>query len=493
MRRICMVVDNIKLADLLYPHIHDTPNEIEKRYPVRTISSNACVTRFAPSPTGFLHIGNLYSAMVSERLAHTTNGIFYLRIEDTDKKREVEGGREYIISCLANYNVCFDEGFLLQKEAGIYGPYIQSQRVDIYQVYAKYLVEQGLAYPCFCTEDELDSIRKEQEKQGVKFLGYYGKWAKHRSYSFAQVADNIYKGCEFTLRFKANPRSITMVWTDDIRGEVKITENEHDFILLKSNGVPTYHFAHVIDDHLMGTTHVIRGEEWLPSLPMHLQLFHALGWNTPHYAHISPIMKIDADTHHKRKLSKRKDSEAAVMFYEEQGYPSIAVTEYLMSVMNSDFDEWKINNPSQSYSAFPFTINKMCVSGAIFDIKKLNAISKNVISQLDTNQVYQEVTRWAKIYDYSFYEILTTDEEYSKNVLAIAYKSKEKPRKDIARWSDVKSVYSYFYDKLYSVMPDYQENIDQRIIAGILKEYCIVYSENDSVETWFEKIKDLHK
>ena len=484
-----MTADNNKLAELLFPHIHDIPNDIEKRYPVRALPDTACVTRFAPSPTGFMHLGNLYSALVNERIAHTTDGIFYLRIEDTDKKREVEGGREYIISCLANYNVLFDEGFLLEKEIGSYGPYIQSKRVDIYQIYAKYLVSQGFAYPCFCTEEELDYIRQEQEKQGTKFLGYFGKWAKHRNFSLVQVKDELNKKRRFTLRFKAEPIGSINKWMDDIRGEISITENEHDFVLLKSDGVPTYHFAHVIDDHLMGTTHVIRGEEWLPSLPIHLQLFQAFDWKIPHYAHISPIMKIDIETHHKRKLSKRKDREAAVMFFEEQGYPNIAVIEYLMSVMNSDFDEWRLRNQNSTYDDFPFNIKNMCVSGAIFDIKKLKAVSRNVISKLDANSVYQEVTHWAKTYDYDFYKILTGDEDYSKRILDIAYKNAEKPRKDFALWSEVKSTYSYFFDELFNITLCYPEKINRKVAADILRKYCDIFSTEDDATVWFEKMK----
>ena len=400
-------MDYQRLANLLFPDITTTPADIEAMYPPRSLPEGAKVTRIAPSPTGFMHLGNLFSAIVSERLAHQSGGVFFLRIEDTDLKRAVEGGVETIIRVFNHYGLNFDEGATIEGDKGAYGPYRQRQRAKIYQTFAKVLVEQGLAYPCFCTEEELNEMRQQQQEMKINF-GYYGQWAKCRDLTFEQIEENIQAGKPYVLRFRSpgDPNK-RFVHRDLVKGDIELPENDQDIVLLKSDGIPTYHFAHVIDDHFMGTTHVVRGEEWLATLNIHLQLFRTLGWKPPKYVHTAQLMKMDGGS--KRKLSKRKDPELALDFYNAEGYPVPSVLEYLMTLLNSNFEDWRIANPTAPMDDFQFTTKKMGNSGSLFDIDKLKDVSKNTISVMSADEVYNEVTGWAKDYDQQLYTLLTAD------------------------------------------------------------------------------------
>lgn len=478
-----------KLAELLFPYITATPQDFEEKYPSRCLAEGARVTRFAPSPTGFMHIGGLFAALVSERVAHQSGGIFYLRIEDTDKKRELEGGIEEIVSSLGRFGIVFDEGAIsAASEKGEYGPYKQSDRVNIYKTYAKDLVAKGLAYPCFCSEEDIANIRLQQEEKKL-VTGYYGEWTKCRELPLDKIEELIGARMPFVLRLRSpgDPEK-RMVYSDLIKGNVEILENNIDEVLLKSDGIPTYHFAHAIDDHLMRTTHVIRGDEWLSSLPKHLQLFNILGFKPPKYAHISPIMKLEGDS--KRKLSKRKDPEAAVTFYHSQGYPIAAVTEYLLTLANSNYEDWRRANPTADNTQFKLDLKKMSVSGALFDIIKLTDISKNVISEMDAATVYALTHSWAKDYDSELLSLMDKYPQYTKDIFAIG-RSVPKPRKDIAKWSEVKDYISFFYEELYKNDYPYPENINNADIKAIITQYIKRYDEGDDNNAWFEKLKVL--
>lgn len=482
------------LSELLFPNVNNTPEQYEKLYPLRSLKTGACVTRFAPSPTGFIHIGGLFAALVSERIAHLTEGTFFLRIEDTDKKREVEGGIEEIIRAFAQFEIFFDEGMTSMNEAkGVYGPYKQSERKEIYQTFVKLLVEKGLAYPCFCSEEDLAETRSEQEAQKVR-PGYYGKWAKHRNITLDEVKENLAAGKPFVVRLKSpgDPEA-RIIHKDLIRGDVEMPENDQDTVILKSDGIPTYHFAHAIDDHFMRTTHVIRGDEWLSSVPLHLQLFQTLGWEPPTYAHISPIMKME-DTS-KRKLSKRKDPEAAVSYYHEQGYPTVAVLEYLLNLVNSGFEEWRRDNPDTPWTEFPVKLENMSVSGSLFDIVKLTDISKDIIAKMSAEEVYEKTLAWAVIYDKEFAALLESNKDFGVKMLNIE-RASEKPRKDFGKWSDVRTNVFYFYDGLFEQDltengRGFGENGKNDEIIRVLNAYIEVYNENDTKDEWFDRIKLL--
>lgn len=482
------------LGNLLFPEVNTTPEEFEAKYPARTLKDGACVTRFAPSPTGFIHIGGLFAALVSERVAHLSEGVFFLRIEDTDKKREVEGGIEEIIRAFAQFEIFFDEGMTsIDNAVGNYGPYKQSERKEIYQTFVKYLVEKGLAYPCFCSEEELTAARTEQEAQKLR-PGYYGKWAKHRNITVDEVRENLAQGKSFVVRLKSPGNAEARITHKDlIKGEVEMPENDQDTVILKSDGIPTYHFAHAIDDHFMRTTHVIRGDEWLSSAPLHLQLFNYLGWETPIYAHISPIMKMEESS--KRKLSKRKDPEAAVSFYHEQGYPTISVIEYLLNLVNSGFEDWRKENPKAPWNQFPVKLENMSTSGSLFDIIKLTDISKDIIAGMTAKEVFEKTLVWAKLYDEELYNLFSSNKEYGVKILNIE-RSTEKPRKDFGKWSDVKSSVFYFYDSLFEkdleqIGRSFAENLQNDEIIRVLNAYIELYNENDTKEEWFDRIKLL--
>lgn len=481
-------MDYKELSELLFPDITLTMEDYEKKYPERNLKEGAKVTRIAPSPTGFMHLGNLFGAITDERLAHLSDGVFYLRIEDTDLKRQVEGGVETIIKVFDQFGLKFDEGVTLDGEKGDYGPYRQRQREKIYKTYAKHLVKEGKAYPCFCTEEELSDMRSKQEENKENF-GYYGKYAKYRNFPLDEAAKKIKEGVPYVLRFKSEGNSENKIkHTDLIKGLIEIPENDQDIVLLKSDGIPTYHFAHVIDDHLMRTSIVVRGEEWLATLPIHLQLFDTLGFKRPKYAHTAQLMKMDGES--KRKLSKRKDPELALSYYNEVGYPVPSVIEYLLTLLNSNFEEWRIANPKEDYNKFNFTTKKMSVSGSLFDINKLRDVSKNVVAVMEAKEVYDYVLNWAKEYDKEFYELLSRDEKYATDIFAIGRGGK-KPRKDIAVWSEVKDYMGFFYDELFEEKYDYPENINKEDILLILNEYLSSYKEREDMNDWFNDICEV--
>lgn len=482
-------MDNNYLAELLYPDITEKPEDIEARFPRRQLPEGAKVTRFAPSPTGFVHFGGLFPTRVSERLAHQSGGILYLRIEDTDSKREVEGAEENLIDTLAYYGVKFDEGAVAGgKDNGIYGPYRQSERREIYQTFAKQLVREGKAYPCFCSEEELDAARREQEELKVD-PGYYGKWAIWRDAPIEKIEEKLKAGEQFVLRLRSTGSVERKIkFTDLIKGELEVTENDKDHVLLKSDGIPTYHFAHAVDDHLMGTTHVVRGEEWLPSLPFHIELFRSLGFKLPKYLHISQLMKLD-ENGNKKKLSKR-DAGVDMRFYKEKGYSPKAVVEYVMTLLNSNYEEWRTANPDKSYDEFPFSIKKMSASGCLFDFDKLNDVSKNTVARMSADEVYASVLEWAKEYDPDFAEKLSRDGDYSKRILAIG-RGGAKPRKDITVWSEVKDYMGFFFDECFELRDALPEGFDKSEVRDILNEYKNMYNEADSQDEWFDKIKAL--
>ena len=482
-------MDYKDLANLIFPNAKEI-SYYEEKYPKRNLKEGAIVTRYAPSPTGVMHIGGLYQALIAKKMARQTEGVFFIRIEDTDQKREIENGTMEILTSLKNFDLDPDEGMISDiEEKGNYGPYKQSQRKEIYQAYAKYLIEQGKAYPCFCTTEELDEIRKKQETAKIR-SGYYGVWAKCRNYTVEQMAEKIKNGEKYIIRFKSQGREDKKIKHKDIiKGNVEFPENDQDVI--KADGLPTYHFAHIVDDHLMGTTHVIRGDEWLSSVPLHLQLFYALGFKAPKYAHIAPIMK--NDNGNKRKLSKRKDPESAVNYYEEEGIPKEAVEEYLLNIANSTFENWRRANPDKKVSEFELQLNKMSVSGALFDMVKLLDIGKTVISRMTAEEVYDRAYEWAKRHDEELEKMLE-DKEYSLKIFGIE-RGNKKPRKDIAKWSEVKENIEYMYDENflgkkqnypYQVINE-KENIN-KILSLYIEKY---YDEKDDKQTWFNKIKEL--
>ena len=484
-------MDYKDLANLIFPDAKEI-SYYEEKYTERDLPVGAIVTRFEPSPTGFVHIGGLYQSLIAKKLAKQTKGVFFLRVEDTDQKREVENAVKGIVSALSEFNLAPDEGMISDEEGkGNYGPYKQSQRKEIYQAYAKYMIEQGKAYPCFCTPEEGEEIRAKQEAAKVR-PGYYGVWAKCRNVTVEEAAKRIQAGEKYIIRFKSPGREDRKIEHKDvIKGKVTFPENDQDIVIIKADGLPTYHFAHAVDDHLMRTTLVIRGDEWLSSIPLHLQLFHELGFKAPKYAHIAPIMK--NDNGNKRKLSKRKDAEAAVSYYKEEGIPAESVNEYLMNIANSTFENWRRANPDKSMDEFDLQLNKMSVSGALFDMVKLLDVSKTVISKMTAQEVYQNAYLWAKEYDQELVGLLA-DKEYALKVFGIE-RGNKKPRKDIAKWSDVKENISYMYDSEFekdeSEYP-YQVINDKESIEKILKLYIEkYYDENDDKQAWFDKIKEL--
>ncbi len=482
-------MDYKKLTDLIFEKQLPSLEEIFKKYPKRELKEGAKVTRMAPSPTGFMHLGNLYAALTNERLAHLGDGILYLRIEDTDQKREVEGGVEAIIKALLDFDIKFDEGATIDGENGIYGPYKQRQREDIYKAFVKKLMLEGKAYPCFCSEEDLSDLRKKQEEEKEDNIGYRGKWAKCRDLSLEEIEEKLKNNIPYVVRFKSEGNANNKFkFTDLVKGDLELTENDMDIVILKSDGIPTYHFAHVVDDYLMGTTHVVRGDEWLATLPIHLQLFRALELKAPKYMHISPLMKMDGDT--KRKLSKRKDPELALEYYKKEGYVPVCVLNYLMTLLNSNFEEWKDKNPDKSYKEFPFSPKKMSVSGALFDLVKLDDVSKNYISLMKAEEVYELVLEYAKNYDLDFYKLLCENKEKTIAILNIGRNS-AKPRKDIARLSQIKDYISYFFDEIYE--PDYTfpNEVCEDDRKAVLADYLNTYDEKDDSGEWFNKIKQI--
>ncbi len=487
-----MDYDFCALANLLFPDVKGTVAELEEKYPERPLKEGARVTRFAPSPTGYLHIGAFYTALVNILTAQISGGVAYLRIEDTDKKREIADGVSAIIDGFKDFGVEFSEGVTgFDSESGDYGPYTQSKRAEIYHIVAKELVEKGLAYPCFCTSEELSALREQQEKAGALITGYFGKYAKCRDLSFEEIVGNIKAGKPYVLRFRSQGSEDRKIAFDDmIRGKIEMPENVIDEVLLKSDGIPTYHFAHACDDHFMRTTHVIRAEEWLSSVPKHIALFKACGFKVPKYAHLSQVMKLDEDDGNKRKISKRKDPEAAVSYFFEAGFPKESILEYLLTLINSNFEEWRKANPKADIFAFPFNLKKMSPSGCLFDLIKLNDVSKNVISVMKAEDVYNAISLWAKEYDGDFFKVFTADPARSTAMVNID-RENPKPRKDIAKWSEVKDYFSYLFNEYYKSEFILPENIQKEDAKEILKSYALIYSAADDKDMWFEKIKGL--
>ena len=480
-------MDYAVLASLLFPDVTDTPAELETRFPPRELPEGAVVTRMAPSPTGFVHLGNLVQGLTAERMAHQSNGVLFLRVEDTDAKREVPGAVEVLIETLKHYGICFDEGATIDGDAGNYGPYRQRQRAAIYHVYAKQLVEQGQAYPCFCTEDELAAMREKQEA-AKETTGYYGDYAIWRDRSLEDIKAQLAAGNPWVLRFRSTGSIENQYKFDDlVKGQLTITENNVDHVLLKSDGIPTYHFAHAVDDHLMRTTHVVRGDEWLPTLPFHIQLFKALGFKLPKYVHIGPLMKMDGNS--KRKLSKRKDPELALTFYKAEGFPVAAVYEYIMTLLNSNYEDWRRANPDAPATDFKFSPKKLNPAGNLFDYAKLTDVSKNEIAKMDAEKVYTLLTEWAEEFDADFADKLKADPLFAKAILAIGRGGK-KPRKDLATWKEAKPYMGFFYDA-YLETPVFVEKFSKELIKTALEKFLARFDINDDSSVWFDKVKEV--
>ena len=480
-------MDHQALANLLFPHVTDTPEDLEARFPQRQLPEGAVVTRMAPSPTGFVHLGNLVQGLTAERMAHQSGGVLFLRVEDTDAKREVPGAVEVLLGTLKHYGISFDEGATIDGDNGIYGPYRQRQRAGIYHVYAKKLVSQGMAYPCFATEEELSAMREKQEANKEN-TGYYGKYAMWRDRSLEEIQAQIDAGNPWVLRFRSTGSIENQFKFDDlVKGKLTITENDIDHVLLKSDGIPTYHFAHAVDDHLMRTTHVVRGDEWLPTLPFHIQLFKALEFKLPKYVHIGPLMKMDGTS--KRKLSKRKDPELALTFYKAEGFPVQAVYEYIMTILNSNFEDWRRANPDASAEDFKFSPKKLNPAGSLFDYAKLTDVSKNVISKMDAETVYSLLTEWALEFDPEFGQMLAADADYATKILAIGRGGK-KPRKDLSVWKDAKEYMGFFYDA-YLQAPVFDEKFSKETVKTALEKFVAVYDSNDDASVWFDKVKAI--
>ncbi len=480
-------MDYKALAQLLFPNVTETPETMEEKFPVRTLPEGAVVTRMAPSPTGFVHLGNLVQGLTAERMAHQSGGVLFLRVEDTDAKREVSGAVEVLINTLKHYGIAFDEGATIDGDSGNYGPYRQRQRASIYHVYAKKLVEEGMAYPCFCTEDELSAMREKQEA-AKENTGYYGQYAMWRDRSMEDIQAQLGAGNPWVLRFRSTGSIENQYKFDDlVKGKLTITENNIDHVLLKSDGIPTYHFAHAVDDHLMRTTHVVRGDEWLPTLPFHIQLFKALGFKLPKYVHIGPLMKMDGTS--KRKLSNREDPELALTYYKAEGFPVEAVYEYIMTLLNSNYEDWRRANPIAPATDFKFSPKKLNPAGNLFDYAKLTDVSKNEIAKMDTDKVYTLLTDWAKEFDPDFGEKLVADPAYATSILAIGRGGK-KPRKDLAVWKDAKDYMGFFYDE-YLEKPFFNEKFSNETVSAALNKFLEKFDIADDAGVWFEKVKQI--
>lgn len=478
-----------QLAEVMFPDVTLTPADYEEKFPPRNLPEGARVTRIAPSPTGYLHLGTFFTSMVNRMTADATNGVFFFRLEDTDKKREVEGGADDILKGMNDFGLTIDEGFVAPGEiVGEYGPYQQSCRAEIYHTYVKQLVEQNLAYPCFCSEETRQSAREQQEAAKDR-TGYYGKYAVCRNLTAEQALANIQAGMPYVVRLRSMGSEQNRIKFDDmIKGTIEMPENDEDIVLLKSDGIPTYHFAHAVDDHLMRTTHVIRGDEWISSVPKHIQLFKTLGFKVPKYAHVSPIMV--EDNGNKRKLSKRKDPQAAMHFYAQQGYPANSVLEYLLTIANSDFEDWRRGNVTAPLSSFKFNLKKMSVSGALFDLNKLNDVSKTVISRMNAEEVTAMVIAWAEEYNPTFAALLKKDLTYTQQIFSID-RGNAKPRKDIAKWSDVPEYVSFFFEETYNNSLELPETMNRTDAAAILNAYLNVYDPEQDKDAWFATVKSI--
>ena len=484
---------NKELADLMYPNVSKTISDYEKMYPERNLPEGAVVSRYAPSPTGFVHVGNMLACFIENFVPNQTEGVFYLRIEDTDQKREIEGGIENIVDAIKTIGLDYKEGVVSKdKELGNYGPYIQSKRIDIYHTFAKYMIENDLAYPCFCTQEEIDASREEQKINKTR-IGYYGEYAVCRNLTNEERAEKIKAGCPYTIRLKSRGNFNNKVkFHDLVKGDVTFPENDQDIILIKSDGVPLYHFAHVVDDHLMRTTHVLRGEDWLPSVPVHLELFNMFGFKLPEYAHLGLVMIVDKEGT-KRKISKRKDQDFAIKHFREIGMPEAAMQEYLITIANSTFEGWRDNNLDKDINEYKFDFSKIG-SNPLFDYSKLLNISRNYISKLSAEVVYNKLIDWSKIYDLDFYNLISKYKEYTINILNIE-REQAKPRKDFACYSEIKSYIWYMFDELFNNCDknyEWQNITDIDEIKNIMNVYISkYYDSNDDKDTWFSKMKEL--
>lgn len=477
-------MDLNKLADALIPDKDLKPlEEYEKMYPPRDLAKGAEVTRIAPSPTGFMHFGNLYVALANERLAHQSGGVFYLRIEDTDQKRKVEGAVEVVHKSLKYFGVNFDEG---ADKGGNYGPYYQRQRAEIYHAFAKDLIRRGLAYPCFCTEEDLEKTREYQTENKL-LPGYYGKFAKCRNLTEEEIYENLRQKKPYVIRLKSQGNAeIKHTFKDEIKGEITVTENDQDVVILKSDGIPTYHFAHAIDDHFMRTTLVMRGEEWLSSLPIHIELFKVLGFPLPRYGHNCSIQKMDGEN--RRKLSKRKDPEASLNFYREQGYPPIAVNTYVMTLLNSNFEEWMMKNPAAPYTDFRFSVGKMGKSGALFDVAKLNDIAKTYFAGKDEKETFDFLKEWAEEFGSEAQKKYFADEEYAKKILCLLMGiGSKKRRKDFSCAVQAVASMAYFFDETFAPCDEYR--FDKETVKSVIRSFSETYDIADDCSAWFDKVK----
>lgn len=487
-------MNNLDLANLIFSDVNETIEDLEKRFPKRNLSENALVTRFAPSPTGFLHTGSLFTSLIAYKLAKDSNGVFYIRLEDTDTKREIEGSGEDLLKQLKAFNIIPTEGYLGNHEVGSYGPYKQSERASIYRVVIKYLIEIGRAYPCFCTSEDLDALRKDQE---IKKLtpGYYGEFAKCRNISVDEAYERIKNGEHYVIRFKSNGNHENKIKVHDlIRGDLELSENDQDIVILKSDGLPTYHFAHAVDDHFMRTNCVTRGEEWLSSLPIHIELFNTLGFELPSYAHLPVIMKLDNGN--RRKLSKRKDDEAAVSYFLKDGYPVEALIEYLLTIANSNFEEWKAEHKTTSNDEFKLTFEKMSLDGALFDIMKLKFISKEILSRMTKEEITNRAYEWAKIYDEKLLHLINLDRNYFMSIMNIE-REKENPRKDYEKFSDIFNAIKFFYKDYYLELMQnelpFNPFIEKSVIKSLLKEFIDTLDLSLDEQNWFNSLKELGK
>lgn len=482
------------LANIIYPDIHLTIDDLEKKFPKRNLKEGAMVIRFAPSPTGFLHTGSLFTSFLDCYYAHQSGGVFYIRLEDTDTKREIAGSGESLIEQLKAFDVIPDEGYISDsKEIGNYGPYKQSNRSLIYNTCIKHLIEMGRAYPCFCSAEELQALRQEQEAR-KEIPGYYGKYAKYRDFPIDEAIAKIQAGDPYIIRFKSmGDHNNKIFFHDEIKGNLELTENDQDIVICKSDGLPTYHFAHLVDDHFMRTTHITRGEEWLPSLPIHLELFDTIGFERPKYAHFPVIMKVD-ENGNRRKLSKRKDEEAAVSYFLEQGYPKYGFIEYLLTIANSNYEAWRDENLDKDFHEFKLSFDKMSLDGALFDIAKVANISKERMAYRKAKDLALEVKEWAKTYDENFYNHIIKDEDFFISILNIE-REKEKPRKDYAKYSDIYPIISFFYDDVYEAIDknnlEWNPAISKEDIKAVLQDYYVTIDMSLDEENWFNSIKEL--
>ena len=490
-----------ELAYLIFPDVNETVDDLEIRYPARNLKEGAKVVRIGPSPTGMMHTGTLFQAMVNRKLASQSEGVFYVRIEDTDQKREVEGAVQEIIDGLEHFDLMPDEGVIgKDKEKGDYGPYTQSKRAEIYRICAKHLIEIGRAYPCFCTPEMLQKTHDQQVANKI-IPGYYGVYAKCRNRSIDEAIERVKAGEKFILRFRSNGSHLNKIaFVDDARGKIEMADNDEDIVLIKSDGLPTYHFAHICDDHFMHTTHVVRAEEWLPSVPKHLQLFEAMGFEAPHYIHTPTIMIKDGDS--KRKLSKRKDKVAAVSYFISAGYPVEGLNDYLMTILNSDFEMWKSQNKDKSYKDFTFKLDKMSSAGSLLDIPKLNDLSKEAIARMTGDEVLKCVLEWSKEFNKDFYDLLNKDLKYAREVFGLERDNATKIRKDIFKWEDVEPTFRYFFDENYKneletegyiikTLTEEKATLTPEVMVKALEAYKTAYNESDDKDTWFARMKEV--